>query len=495
MPKLNELLKGIDAKVYPALEIEITGIAYNSRKVEAGNIFVALKGLKDDGKNYIQEAKEKGAVAIVTEEKIDSPLPLILVSDCRLALAQLAINFYRHPSEELLLIGVTGTNGKTTVTYLIESILNSAGEKTALLGTINYRIGKEIFSSGLTTPESVDLQRIFAEIRNKNIKNVIMEVSSHALSQKRIYGCNFDIAIYTNLSLEHLDFHQTMENYFLAKTKLFTEMSSEIKKNFPKFAIINLDCPWGEKIIDLVKTPVITYSIKKKSDFRANEIKLEEKGSSFILTTSQGKYSVSLPLFGKYNISNALAALAATNALGIDLEKVISTLPEVTSIPGRLERIDLGQPFTVVVDYAHTPDALKNVLVTLGELKKGRIITVFGCGGDRDRSKRPLMGEIAAQLSDKVIITTDNPRSEKPEEIALDIEVGIRRIGKDNYQVIPDRKEAIKEALFSAEADDLVLIAGKGHENYQIFADHTIHFSDREIVAEFLCGVSSWKKS
>ncbi len=495
MPKLNELLTGIDTKIYPSLETEITGIAYDSRKVEAGNIFVALKGLKDDGKNYIQEVKEKGAVAIATEEKIDTPLPLILVSDCRLALAQLAANFYGHPSEELLLIGVTGTNGKTTVTYLIESILNSAGEKTALLGTINYRIGKEVFSSGLTTPESADLQRILAEIREKNIKNVIMEVSSHALSQKRIYGCNFDIAIYTNLSPEHLDFHQTMENYFLAKTKLFTEMSSGVKKNFPKFAIINLDCPWGEKIIDLVKIPVITYSIKKKSDFRADEIKLEEKGISFILTTPQGKYSVYLPLLGKYNISNALAALAATNALGIDLEKIIPALGRVNSIPGRLERIDLGQPFAIVVDYAHTPDALKNVLVTLGELKKGQIITVFGCGGDRDRSKRPLMGEIAAQLSDKVIITTDNPRSEKPEKIALDIEVGIRRIGKDNYQVILDRKEAIKEALLRAGADDLVLVAGKGHENYQIFAGHTIHFSDKEVVAELLPGVNSWKKS
>jgi len=486
MQKLKNLLENIQAETELSLETELSGITYDSRKVKRGNLFVVRKGSKDHGRNYIEQAKDNGAVAIVSEEKIDSPLPLILVSDASLALAKLAANFYRHPSKDLLLIGVTGTNGKTTTTYLLESILNLAGKKTGVIGTINYRLGKELFSYGLTTPEAVDLQEIISWMKKRGVESIIMEVSSHALEQKRTEGCYFDLAIFTNLTREHLDFHQTMEKYFAAKTKLFTSLSLEVKKNLPKFAIINLDSQWGEKLVELVKIPVLTYGIKKKSNFQAKRIKLQEKNSFFLLQTKNDEFPVHLPLVGKYNILNALAAAACASAIGIKREIIINGLGKVTFIPGRLERVERGQPFSVFIDYAHTADALENVLLTLRELAKKRIVTVFGCGGDRDRSKRPLMGEVAAQLSDFTIITSDNPRSEDPQQIVLDIEAGIRRVKKENYKVIIDRWQAIREALRMAEAGDFILLAGKGHENYQIFADRTIHFNDKEVVTELL---------
>ncbi|HCJ66523.1 MAG TPA: UDP-N-acetylmuramoyl-L-alanyl-D-glutamate--2,6-diaminopimelate ligase [Elusimicrobia bacterium] len=486
MPKLKNLLEGIRADTQISLETEITGIAYDSRKVKPGNLFVVRQGVKDHGRNYLTQAKDNGAVAVVSEEKIIYPLPLILVADVHLALAKLAANFYQNPSKELLLIGVTGTNGKTTITYLLESILNSAGRKTGVIGTINYRLGKKIFAHGLTTPEAVDLQAIFSWMREEGADSVIMEVSSHALAQGRTAECYFDLGIFTNLTDEHLDFHQTMDNYFAAKSKLFTAISPEIKQNLPKFAIINLDSQWGEKLINLVKLPVLTYGIKKKSDFQAKEIKLEEKNSSFLLRTQDKEFPVRLPLVGKYNILNALAAIACASAIGINRDLIIKNLAKINSIPGRLEPVDRGQDYSIFVDYAHTADALENVLFTLKEFAKRKIITVFGCGGDRDRSKRPLMGEVATRLSDFVIITSDNPRSEDPQQIALDIEVGIRRAGKENYKVIIDRRQAIRDALTMAGSGDFILIAGKGHEDYQIFADRTIHFDDKEIVNELL---------
>jgi len=501
MPRLKELLKGITAEVYLPLETKITGIAYDSRRIERGNIFVACKGYKDDGKNYVSQVLGKGAVAIVTDEKIsnatNTTLPLILVSDTRDALAKLATNFYHNPADKLLLIGVTGTNGKTTITYLLESILATAGQKVGVVGTVNYRLAKKIFPISLTTPESVDLQKILSWMKREKANTVVMEVSSHALVQKRIQGCIFDIAIFTNLTREHLDFHQTMEEYFAAKTKLFTELNTDVKKKFPKFAIINFDCPWGERLINLVKVPVISYGIKKEANFRADEIKLNKNGSFFILQSSeQGRYPVRFPLLGKYNISNALAATSAAYALGINLKKIVHGLERIKPIPGRLERVDLGQSFTVIIDYAHSDDALANVLATLQEICSGRIITVFGCGGDRDRSKRPRMGEVASRLSNFVFITTDNPRSEDPQRIALDIEVGTHRTGKNNYEVILDRYEAIKKALYFAQPDDFVLIAGKGHENYQIFADRTIPFSDKEVARNVLTELKGkWKRS
>lgn len=486
MPKLKSLLKGIETETKLSLETEVTGIAYDSRKVKPGNLFVVCKGFKDHGKNYLAQAKENGAVAIVSEEKIDNPLPLIIVPDTRLALAELAANFYKHPSKELLLIGVTGTNGKTTITYLLETILNSVRRKTGVIGTINYRLGEKVFSYGLTTPEAVDLQAILSWMKKEGADSVIMEVSSHALAQKRTTKCYFDLAIFTNLTCEHLDFHQTLDNYFAAKAQLFISLSQEVKKKIPKFAIINLDSEWGKKLIELVEVPVLTYGIREKSDFQAKGIKLQEKGSSFLLRAKDNEFPVRLPLVGKYNILNALAAIATASAIGIKTELIIQSLEKLSSLPGRLERVDVGQPFSVFIDYAHTPDALENVLLTLKELSKKRIITVFGCGGDRDRSKRPLMGEVATRLSDFVIVTSDNPRSEDPQQIVLDIEVGIRRNGKENYQIIIDRRGAISRALKMAEKDDFILIAGKGHENYQIFADRTIHFSDKEVAIEIL---------
>lgn len=496
MCKLKNLIKGIPVQTALSLETEISGITYDSRKIKPGNIFVVRKGSKEHGKNYIEQAKNNGAVAVISEEKIDSSLPLILVSDVHLALAKLAANFYGNPTKEMLMIGITGTNGKTTISYLLESILNSAGKKTGLIGTINYRLNGEVFSYGLTTPEAVELQEIISWMKKKNAEAVVMEVSSHALEQERTAECYFDLAIFTNLTPEHLDFHRTMENYFLAKSKLFTSLSLEVKKNLPKFAIINCDSEWGEKLIELVKVPVLTYGIRgnhprgdhlKKSDFKASEIKLQEEGSFFLLRYKEKEFPIHIPLVGKYNVLNSLAAIACASAIGIEIESIIKSLERVKPVPGRLEPVNLGQPFRIFIDYAHTPDALENVLLTLRELlSKGRLLTVFGCGGDRDRGKRPLMGEMATRISDFVIVTSDNPRSEAPGTIALDIEVGILRQGKENYKVTIDRREAIKEVLQMAQPDDFVLIAGKGHENYQIFADRTIHFSDREVVNELL---------
>lgn len=486
MPRLRNLLRGIEANTQLSLDTEITGIVYDSRRIEPGNIFIAYKGTKDHGKNYIAQAKEKGAIAVATEEKLVADLPLILVSDVRLAGARLAVNFYQDPSNDFFLIGVTGTNGKTTITYFLESIFASAGQKPGVIGTINYRLGKDVFSLGLTTPEAIDLQRIFSWMKTEGAKSVIMEVSSHALAQSRVSGCHFDLAIFTNLTPEHLDFHETMDNYFLAKTKLFTGMENGSKRKSSKFAIINFDCPWGRKLAKMVKVPVVTYGIKEKSDFQASEIKLEEKGISFRLRTHKDELPVYLSFLGRHNILNALAAIAAASAAGIGLETIIKGLEEVKSIPGRLESINQGQPFNVTIDYAHTPDALENVLLTLCEICTGRIITVFGCGGDRDNAKRPLMGEVASRLSHFVLITTDNPRSEDPGNIARDIEKGIKSRGRDNYRIILDRREAIAEALSGAREGDLVLIAGKGHENYQIFVDRTVPFSDREVVIKLL---------
>ncbi|MCJ7645659.1 UDP-N-acetylmuramoyl-L-alanyl-D-glutamate--2,6-diaminopimelate ligase [bacterium] len=456
---------------------------------------MAISGYIEDGNSYIPQALEAGASVIVSSKRIErlarpsrwgGSATQIVVENPRKALAKLATIFYDYPSDKLDIIGITGTNGKTTVSYLTEAIFKENGAKVGVLGTIAYRLGEKIFPAPITTPQSSDLQQMLRKLVDEEFTTVVMEVSSHALSLERVEGCEFDSAIFTNLSREHLDFHKSMEEYLIAKIKLFSTLGKDARKEREKLAVLNLDDPSAEKIIQSTGAKIITYGIERKADVVAKSIKLNLDKTNFTLFSPSGEVKISFPLIGKYNVYNALAAIAVALGQGIDLGIIKRGLERVSYIPGRFERIDCGQPFAVIVDYAHTDEALRKLLGVCRELKPMRIITVFGCGGDRDRGKRPLMGEVAIELSDYVIVTSDNPRSEDPERIALDIEVGIKRKGKNNYQTIIDRFQAIEKALFMAEKGDLVVLAGKGHEQYQIFKDRSVPFDDREVARKIL---------
>ncbi|MBU0952528.1 MAG: UDP-N-acetylmuramoyl-L-alanyl-D-glutamate--2,6-diaminopimelate ligase [Elusimicrobia bacterium] len=497
MTLLSSLIEGSAYKLTGRADIDITGITYHSKKVCSGYIFVCLQGQHTDGARFVSEAVTNGAAAIVTDRELDDikDTVQIVVPNALKALSFLSAKYYDFPSKKLNVIGVTGTNGKTTITYLLESIFETAGMPASVIGTINYRFGKEIISPDTTTPLSSDLQFLLDKAVKKQIKTVLMEVSSHALSLNRVDFVEFDAAIFTNLTRDHLDFHKTFEEYFAAKLKLFKLLEKEGEKDRIKFAIINNDDTWGEKIPGLIKCKAITCGLSQKSDVYPAEIRYEASGTSFDLHSGDLKLRIKSELIGKHNIYNILAACACALNFGIMPESIVKGIENLKSVPGRLEKVDCGQPFTIVVDYAHTDDALKNVLTTLKEIVTGKIITLFGCGGDRDRSKRPIMGETAVTLSDYAIVTSDNPRSENPEKIVFDIEVGIRRAGKENYEIQLDRKEAIKRALQIAKKNDIVLLAGKGHENYQIIGQQKIHFSDREVVEnELLNGLKKWKK-
>lgn len=457
---------------------EVKGIAYDSRDVAEGFIFVCIKGYKTDGHNYISEAVKRGALVLIVGESVEVPkgITIIKTSDTRDALAKVSSAYFGYPSRSMKLIGVTGTNGKTTTTYLIKSILDKKGFKTALLGTISNIIGDRVVDAKRTTPESYDLQQMFCDMRDEGTDYCIMEVSSHSLELKRVAGCNFNVGIFTNLTRDHLDFHVTFENYFNAKMKLFDQS---------RIAAINMDDEYGREILSRVKIPVITYSEKANGDVRAINVEITSKNSKFTLMYKDDKVQISLPLPGRFNVYNALAAASACIKEGLSLKDIKAGLESVSGIPGRSEVIDSGRGFTIIIDYAHTPDGLENILNTVREYVKGRIITVFGCGGDRDKTKRPIMGEVAGRLSDICIVTSDNPRSEDPVSIIDDIIPGIKKTGI-NYKVMPDRRDAIHAAMSTAMANDLVVIAGKGHETYQILKDKTIHFDEREIVKELL---------
>ena len=496
MVRLNDLLPPIGAKeVHGSTELSIEGITYDSRQVKPGYIFVAISGYREDGNSYIPQALEAGASVIVSSKRVEGlarpsrwggSATQIVVENPRLALAKFATFFYNYPSDKLNIIGITGTNGKTTVSYLTEAIFKENGAKVGVLGTIAYRLGEKIFPAPITTPQSSDLQEILRKLVNEEFTTVVIEVSSHALSLDRVEGCEFDSALFTNLSREHLDFHKSMEEYLRAKIKLFSILGKNARKEREKLAVLNLDDSSTEKIIQSTEAKIITYGIEKKADVVAKSIKLNLDKTTFTLVSPTGEVKIALPLTGKYNVYNALAASTIALGQGISLGIIKRGLEKVSSIPGRFQRIDCGQPFAVIVDYAHTDEALRRLLDACGELKPRRIITVFGCGGDRDRGKRPLMGEVAIDLSDYVIVTSDNPRSEDPERIALDIEVGIKRKGKSNYQTIIDRFQAIEKALSMGEKGDLVVIAGKGHEDYQIFKDRRVRFDDREVARKIL---------
>ncbi len=483
---LKELIKEIKTiKTSGNLDTLISGISYDSRKILKSNLFVSIKGIKTDGHLYIKEALKRGAKAFVVEKWQEDikKHPQILVKNSRVALAQFTNIFYKNPSSDIKLIGVTGTNGKTTTTFLIESILNQSGSKTGLIGTIEYRIGEDRIVGERTTPESSDLCIILRKMISKGVKNCVMEVSSHALDLHRVDFFNFYGVVFTNLSHEHLDYHCDIRNYFEAKKKLFTGENNISAK----FAIINCDDKWGFEISKLTRFKQIKYSIKRKADIYAKDIAFSLNGTKFSVVTPIGSFRINTELVGEFNVYNILAAISTAVSMRIDVKDIQKGIELIKNIPGRFEKIDEGQPFSVIVDYAHTPAGIKSMIKTIRKLSKGKIISLFGCGGDRDKAKRPIMGEISGRLSDFVIITSDNPRSEKEEVISSEIKKGILKTkAEHSYLIELDRKKAIEIALKKANMGDTVLILGKGHENYQQFSNYSIEFDDREISREML---------
>ena len=467
-------------QVIGKLDRPVESIAYDSRRVQKNGLFVAMRGENRDGHEFIGQAIEKGASVIVAErEEKHSRATCLVVENARRALADLSATFYGLPAQRLKLAAVTGTNGKTTITFLIKHICEKARLRCGLIGTVRYEIGERVLPASRTTPESLDLQELLAQIVNAGCRAAAMEVSSHALAQDRTRGLEWNVAVFTNLTQDHLDFHGTMESYFESKSKLFTQLGQQQKKRKP-VAVVNIDDHFGEQLLQRIgkKVAVVTYGMGARADFRASNYRVEFGGTSYQLDARGKSYLVRVPLIGRFNVLNSVAALAAANALGVDLREAVLNLGKSPQVPGRLELVPAKRQFQVFVDYAHTPDALRNVLKTLRELGPHRLIVVFGCGGDRDRKKRSLMGEIADRHSDYAILTSDNPRKEDPNVIIAEIEKGVR---STHYEKLVDRAEAIGRAIALAQSRDIVLIAGKGHENYQEFADHTVPFDDIQV--------------
>lgn len=461
-------------------DVNVTGIAYDSRRVKPGSVFVAVPGFQTDGHRFIGPALGAGATACLVERFDEAParddVTLVCVGNARRALALCSAGMFNWPGHALDMIGVTGTNGKTTTTFLVEAMLAGAGRKPGLIGTIQTKIGGEVRDAKNTTPESLDLQQLLAEMRDKGHDSVVMEVSSHALVLDRVAGCRFAVGIFTNLTQDHLDFHGDMQHYLEAKQLLFKSLDTAA------WAIINADDPYGEKMREVTSALVFTYGIDAAADIRASDLKYDGNGTQFRLTTPHGFADVKMQLSGRFNVYNALAACGAALALGIPLERIVHTLERVPPVRGRFETVREGQPFSVVVDYAHTPDGLENILRAAREITRGRLIAVFGCGGDRDKTKRPKMGAIVSELADVAYVTSDNPRTEDPQAILNDIVAGM----PGTPTVIADRRAAIEAAISAAQPDDCVVIAGKGHETYQILKDKTIHFDDVEVAREIL---------
>ena len=469
----------------PPGDVEVNGVSYDSRKVAPGDLFFCVPGSVTDGHRYAPAAAEAGAAALVVERPTVTGVPEVRVSDARRAMALLSAAFFGDPAEDLTLLGVTGTNGKTTTVFLLDAILRAAGMSTGLIGTIETRIGDTTRPGVRTTPESLDLQALFAEMRDAGAEAVAMEVTSHALSLGRVEGVRYTAAGFTNLSQDHLDFHADMEEYFEAKRSLFVPGRADR-------GAVNVDDPYGRRLFDSVPVPCIGFGHSPDATIRAENVELRPNGTTFDLVTPHGTANLSLALAGAFNVYNSLAAAAVALQAGVRLDAVVEGLSTIRSVPGRFESIDRGQPFAVVVDYAHTPDSLDNVLRAARHLSEvqgndGRVLCVFGCGGDRDRGKRPLMGAVVARLADYCVVTSDNPRSEEPRSIIDEILEGViaeRPNGPD--AVLVDRREAIGEALTEARPGDVVVIAGKGHETGQQFADVTVPFDDRLVAAELL---------
>ncbi len=480
--KLKDLVVGLQYQcICGDLEQEVDHIIYDSRVKTKCGLFIAIEGFKTDGHQFIETAIENGAKTLVVQKDVQvehSNITIIKVENTRSSMAVLANNMFACPSHKMNLVGVTGTNGKTSIVYLLGQILESYNKKVGSIGTIENRIGNIVLKAERTTPESIDLQAIFHKMLEHQVEYALMEVSSHALELNRVDGCDFKIGIFTNLTQDHLDFHHTMENYAKAKSKLF---------KLCDIGIINSDSDYKEQIINGATCKLLTYGIDQDADYRASNIIITAAGVEYTLVCTEGEYQVKVPIPGKFTVYNTLAVIIAAAYLNIPHEHTISALANVKGVPGRVQSFTSQKGFSVLVDYAHTPDGLENVLSTIKQFAKKNIITVFGCGGDRDKTKRPIMGEIAAKYSDKVIITSDNPRTESPDQIICEIEVGVKAWNA-NYIMKEDRKEAILLALNEAEAGDVILIAGKGHENYQILKDRIIHFDDSEIVNDYLQG-------
>lgn len=489
---LKEIIRGIKIKKFDGDDgLEISGISIDSNKVKEGHLFAALKGEKTDGHRYIDSALGNGAKALLVEDAPDRTYPgisVIQAGDSRESLARASANFYGHPTKELCLAGVTGTNGKTTVTYLLESIWKEEQRNPGVIGTIEYRYGGKRVEAPMTTPESLDLMKMLREMRDSGVDSAAMEVSSHAIDRKRVQECHFDAALFTNLTQDHLDYHGTIDNYYNAKKKLFTELlPASVKEK--KFSVINVDDPFGLKLAKEAHGNVITYSLGDKSaSVFAETFRVSEEGINARVITPWGTVQINSPLFGEHNLSNILAAASAALSLGSPPGAVEKAVAGFRTVPGRLERVENPLGFQILVDYAHTPDALKNVLLAVRPLTAGRVILVFGCGGDRDRTKRPQMGAVGIGLSDILIVTSDNPRTEPPEAIIDDIERGVLESdprGKPYFR-ISDRREAIRKALGMAREKDTVLIAGKGHEDYQIVGAAKLPFDDRAAARDIL---------
>jgi UDP-N-acetylmuramoyl-L-alanyl-D-glutamate--2,6-diaminopimelate ligase len=480
--KLQTLLSYLhDFTTYVGENPTITSIEMDSRQVKKGALFICIKGFTVDGHDFAKQAVENGAVAIIAERPLDVDAPVIVVRDSRRAMAVLADAFYGQPTHQLHLIGVTGTNGKTTTTHIIERIARKANKKTGLIGTVHIKIGDDTYPTKNTTPESLLLQRTFKQMVDEGVDVAVMEVSSHALHMGRVHGCDYDVAVFTNLTQDHLDYHGTMEEYRNAKGLLFSQLGNRYDHKRPKFAVLNNDDPASQYYKHMTAATVITYGIEADSDIMAKRIDIVPSGMSFDLITPHGTVRVKTRLIGLFNVYNLLAAVSACLVSGIPFSVIVEAIEEISGVAGRFETVDEGQNFTVIVDYAHTPDSLENVLKTIRQFAQKKVYVVVGCGGDRDRTKRPLMAKTAVKYADVAIFTSDNPRSEEPEQILRDMEAGV---SSERYVTIVDRKEAIYYAVEQAQEGDIILIAGKGHETYQIIGDRVIDFDDRLVARE-----------
>jgi UDP-N-acetylmuramoyl-L-alanyl-D-glutamate--2,6-diaminopimelate ligase len=476
-----------DKEVVGTAPRSVSGLTADSRRVERGDCFVAVPGFKQDARRFVPDAVRRGAAVVVTEgARLDIDVCQVLVPSARLALARLADAYYGHPSRDLTIVGITGTNGKTTTSYLVEALMRARGLTTGVIGTVQYVVGSQTRAANQTTPEAIELQEMLASMRDQGVRGVAMEVSSHALALARVEGLEFDVALFTNLTQDHLDFHGTLDAYRQAKRHLFELLAGSSKRS--RVAVVNADDPSGAEMIRDLDVSSLTFGLGPTAQVRAIDYTSELDGIRMTVATPHGRFAMTSPLIGEHNVMNVLGAVATGLALGLDDDQIVTALARVGAVPGRFEQVQAGQPFLVVVDYAHTPDALERVLTTARKLTRGRLGVVFGCGGDRDRGKRPIMGEIAARLADQVWVTSDNPRSERPEAIIDEILVGVRRVssGPGSCATLAERHTAIRAALGWARAGDTVVIAGKGHETYQIIGSEVLPFDDREVARQVL---------
>ena len=484
--KLQKLLENLHAIIpYNGENPEIISIENDNRKVQKGSLFICIKGYTVDGHDFAESAVKNGAAAVLAERPLDLDVPVLLVNDTTRAMAVLADAFYGQPTKSLHLIGITGTNGKTTTSHLIEKIFADAGKRTGLIGTMYTKIADKTLETKNTTPESLTLQKTFKQMVDAGVNAAVMEVSSHALDLGRVQGCDYNVAVFTNLTQDHLDYHQTMEEYKRAKSLLFSQLGNTFDLNKPKYAVLNADDAASEIYSRSTAAHVVTYGIEQKADLQAKNIQMTPKGTTFDLVIKSVSYQIQMQLIGKFSVYNVLASITAALVSGLEIEQIIQSIESIEGVAGRFELVNAGQDFTVIVDYAHTPDSLENVLKTIQHFAEKKIFVIVGCGGDRDRTKRPLMAQIACQFATDPILTSDNPRSEDPLAILEEMEAGVQG---ENYQVIPDRKKAIYTAVRQASPGDVILIAGKGHETYQIIGKEVHDFDDRLVAREAIEG-------